>query len=459
MSLQEKIYKHLPIFLQNIACSLKGREIASRRYSKEFFELFESIKNRDMLSEQEMKALQLRRLKHALVTAYKHSIYYKKLFDVLQIDPFSFKDFSQLSKLPIHNKDDVKKNLPLMLNTEIPKKDITHVTTSGTTGSGLVFPITHYCERETWAVWWRYRFNHGITFDTWCAIFGARNIVPVDQAKPPFWRTIEPTKQIMFSMHHLNRSNIDYYVEAFNKKRIPWIHGHPSTISNFASLMLEKNLRLDYQIEHISTGSENLLEHQISIITEAFGVRPIQHYGLTEPVANISMCEQGNLHIDEDYSYVELVPLEENSEKYRLVGTSFSNDALLFLRYDTNDIVTLAKDKHCPCGRYGRIIESIEGRKDDYIVMRDGTKIGRLSTIFRRQLHIKEAQIRQERDGKVIFYIAKSEHYTDEDENSLIEDIESRLDIDYEIVHVDVIPKTKGGKLKFVISDYKGNQK
>ena len=456
MSLQEKMYRYLPIFLQNIACDLKGKEIAKRRYSKEFFELFEKIRNRDRLSKEELKNLQLERLRHSLETAYRNSDYYRELFDRHGLQPGELKEFSQIEHFPIQTKSLILENLSKMSNRSIPPSVLTQATTSGTTGAGLIFPLTHACERETWAVWWRYRYNHGITFDTWCAIFGARSIVPLEQKKPPYWRTIGPVKQVLFSMHHLNRDNIAAYVQAFNERKIPWIHGHPSTISNFASLMIESDLRLDYPIRFITIGSENLLEHQIELIKKAFGVEPIQHYGLTEPVANISMCEHGKLHIDEDYSYTELIPIEGEKNRYRLIGTSFSNDALLFLRYDTNDIVTLAEEQSCPCGRQSRIIETIEGRKDDYIIMRDGTKIGRLSTIFRQQTHIKEAQIRQERDGKVIFYIVKSNRYSDEDEKRLIEEIESRLDVDYEIVHLDNIPKTKGGKLKFVISDYEG---
>ncbi|WP_353661136.1 hypothetical protein [Hydrogenimonas sp. SS33] len=459
MSLQEKIYSRLPVFLQNIACSMKGREIASRRYSREFFDLFEKIRDRDRLPADEMSELRFRRLRDNLITAYETSEYYRDLFDRHAFDPYRMEDPDELLRLPLHRKADIKNNLHSMVNRTVEKGSTIKATTSGTTGSGLVFPMSHACERETWAVWWRYRHNHGISFDTWCAIFGARSIVPLDQQTPPFYRTISPMRQVLFSMHHLNRRNIASYVEAFNKMQIPWIHGHPSTIANMASLMHENDLRLNYPVKYITIGSENLLEHQIEIIENVFGITPIQHYGLTEPVANISMCEHGKLHIDEDYSFVELVPTEEDDNRYHLIGTSFSNDALFFLRYDTNDIVTLEEDQSCPCGRSGRIIKSIEGRKDDYIVMRDGTRIGRLSTIFRRLTHVKEAQIRQEADGHVIFFVVKSAKYTDEDETVLKEEIESRLDVDYSIKYVDTIPKTKGGKLKFVISNYEGNRK
>ena len=46
--------------------------------------------------------------------------------------------------------------------------------------------------------------------------------------------------------------------------------------------------------------------------------------------------------------------------KYKIVGTSLTNDALMFLRYDTNDIVSLSQNQTCKCKNFGRIIDEIE---------------------------------------------------------------------------------------------------
>ena len=297
------------------------------------------------------------------------------------------------------------------------------------------------------------RINIGIDFDMWCAYFAGRNIVPIKQSMSPYWRVVKPTKQVMFSMYHLNKDSVKSYIDEINKSKLPWIHGYPSTISYIASMMLEQNLHINHQLTHITTGAESLLQNQKELIKRAFGIYPTQHYGLAEPVANISQCKFGKLHIDEDYSHLELIPLDGFKNKYKIVGTSFTNDALMFLRYDTNDIVSLSQNQTCKCKNFGRIIDEIDGRKEDFLLQKDGTKVGRLDHIFKDMINVKEAQIKQFKNQGVIFYVVKNDNYKNYDEIILQKEIESRLNIDYEIEYLNKIKRTKSGKLKFVVSE------
>tara|TARA_B110000259_G_C14034363_1_gene408478 strand:- start:980 stop:2344 length:1365 start_codon:yes stop_codon:yes gene_type:complete len=453
MNLKEKIYQNLPIFLQNIACNIEGYRIVNRRYSKEFFQKLKYIKYRNQLPKEKINDLKVIRLKSQLILAYKNTKYYKDLFDNIGFSPYKFDNLSALEMLPIQTKNDVQKNISNMTNKSILKKDFFLNHTSGTTGAGLIFPETNECEREKWSIWWRYRNNIGIDFDMWCAYFAGRNIVPIKQSMSPYWRVVKPTKQVMFSMHHLNKDSVKSYIDEINKSKLPWIHGYPSTISYIASMMLEQNLHINHQLTHITTGAESLLQNQKELIKRAFGIYPTQHYGLAEPVANISQCKFGKLHIDEDYSHLELIPLDGFKNKYKIVGTSLINDALMFLRYDTNDIVSLSQNQTCKCKNFGRIIDEIDGRKEDFLLQKDGTKVGRLDHIFKDMINVKEAQIKQFKNQGVIFYVVKNDNYKNYDEIILQKEIESRLNIDYEIEYLNKIKRTKSGKLKFVVSE------
>ena len=42
------------------------------------------------------------------------------------------------------------------------------------------------------------------------------------------------------------------------------------------------------------------------LIERAFGVLPLEHYGMAEAVANVSMCPSRRLHVDEDFAATEL---------------------------------------------------------------------------------------------------------------------------------------------------------
>jgi len=454
MTWQEKIYRISPVIIQNIICNLEGEKIYRRRFSKNFFELFNSIKERDKISQDEMEELQLRRLKRQCIIAYENSLYYKDLFDRYGFNPYKMKCVEEIGVFPVLTKEEMQKDISKFINRHIRKRESVKIGTSGTTGAGLVFPVTKECENEQRAAWWRYRHNLGINFDTWCANFGGKVVVPLKQNKPPYHRTIYRFRQISFSMYHLSEDTVKEYFNVINDNKIEWIHAFPSTLSYFCSLMKKAGLSFEHEIKYITIGAESLLPHQEKIIYNVLGSRPLQHYGLSEPVANISQCEHGRLHVDEDFSYVEFIPVEGNPDCFHIVGSSFANDALFFLRYNTNDIVTLEKsEKRCPCGRNGRIVKDLEGRKYDYIVQKDGSKIMILGHIFRNMINIREVQIKQVKSEFVTFYVVRCDKYSYEDEKILKEEIEMRFKIDYAIEYVDEISKTKRGKHRLVISE------
>jgi phenylacetate-CoA ligase len=137
----------------------------------------------------------------------------------------------------------------------------------------------------------------------------------------------------------------------------------------------------------------------------------------------------------------------------RIVGTTLTNQAFPLLRYDVGDIATRS-DKPCECGRPGRIVISIDGRREDCVVTKSGCKLGRLDHIFKDCLHIREAQIRQEKSGHMSVHIVKGTGYSEADERTLTGDILKRIghDLTFDIVYCDSIPRTSSGKLRFVVS-------
>lgn len=450
MILKENIYQSLPSVFQNIALSYVSRRIASRRFSVKFYKKLAEISGRDRMNPETLLHFQIRALRSNMVTAYENTVFYRRLFDQYGIDPHRFNNPEQINSLPVLTKTIIKEHFKEIVNQNYKGKSII-LRTSGTTGSGFVFPETIPAEHQHWATCWRFRRNIGLDTTSWYSLFGGRTIIPVRHDEPPFWKIIPGLNQVSYSMYHLNPLTVADYVKDMNERKISWIHGYPSTLAYLALLMKERGLCLNFKVEQVTTASENLLAHQRSIIGELFGTEPFQHYALSEPVANISECEYRKLHIDEDYAFVELIPVEGGNGACKVIGTSFTNDVLFFLRYDTGDIVTPAADQHCPCGRTGRIIEHIDGRKEDYILLRNGTRLGRLDHILKNMTNILEAQIVQEQTGELIFNIVKNDQYGPEDAERLNNEITARIDQDYRVVYTDSIEKTAAGKLRFVI--------
>jgi len=390
----ESLYSRLPPLLQHGICSLEGWRIQKDRFGKPFPALLNEAEKRTFDSVDRVQAYRNERL-HSFVQHCARKVpFYQQRFKKLGISPNEIRTLEDLEKLPILTKEEVQKHWSEMLSKAIPKREqmITH--TSGTTGAGLRFVTTRRAIQEQWAIWWRYRRWHGIQPGTWCAYFGGRSVVPSSQTRPPFWRYNYPGRQILFSAYHMSPDNLSYYVGELCRKHPPWLHGYPSLLTLLAAYILESGTDLGYKVRWITVGAENVLPQQAKLIERAFGVRPRQHYGLAEGVANISECEYGKLHVDEDFSAVEFIP-DSNGLGYRVIGTNFANLAMPFLRYDTQDLVTLSNEI-CPCGRPGRLVASIDGRQEDYVVLRNGARLGRMDHIFKDMVNIREAQIYQD---------------------------------------------------------------
>jgi hypothetical protein len=72
------------------------------------------------------------------------------------------------------------------------------------------------------------------------------------------------------------------------------------------------------------------------------------------------------------------------------------------LRYDTGDLAEGSWER-CSCGRSAPIVKAIRGRKDDYLIATDGSRMStvNLYTYFAKLQQIRQFQLRQERPGEL----------------------------------------------------------
>jgi phenylacetate-CoA ligase len=293
---------------------------------------------------------------------------------------------------------------------------------------------------------------HGIDLDDWCAYFGARNIVPIRQQRTPYWRTNHAAKQIYFSTFHLSNKTVRKYVKQLRTLNIRWLHGFPSTIGILAALMLDCNLAVD-TVELVTVGGEALPEKTKETIEIAFGCPVRQHYGLREGVVNISECEKGSLHIDEDFSLVELIRSGDSENQYRLIGTNFYNPLFPLIRYDTGDLCS-GLAENCTCGRSSRVVYRLDGRLNDVLVMPSGAKIGYLASLFREERCVLASQIIQKSLDQIEVLVVPGESFGAQESDKIKKIVETRVEdsVRVNVTPVRVIPATKGGKRPAVVS-------
>ena len=443
MSILFKVYSKAPLYFQNLMCSLKGWIIYKRRYNSKF----KNELSRYLMNDSSVKEFQKFLLESSSVKAYKGIL---SDCDIKGLTNGTVNIDDLLQKFPIINKQIVKADIESYINKKYLSKCFL-IHTSGTTGSGISFPYTYDMENKQWAIWWRYRIRLGLNMNMWCGWFGGRIIMSNEIKTPPFWRINYPCKQVMYSSYHLSKDSVSLYVEDILKRNIEWLHGYPSSITRFANLINELGISPLSNVKYITTGAENLYESQRTIMKKAFPKAIVrQHYGLTEGVANISQDYSGEWYIDDDFCHVEFIPLDpSNPSICRIIGTGYSNLAFPLIRYDTGDIAEVYfQDGKCK-------VKSIDGRKEDYITLPNGTKLGRLDHIFKDCLNINEAQIHQISEKYIIFNIVKGSIYSKNDERLLLKNIRERIpqEVKIDITYLDKIPRTHSGKLRLVISN------
>jgi phenylacetate-CoA ligase len=262
----------------------------------------------------------------------------------------------------------------------------------------------------------------------------------------------------MFSAYHLAPQNMPSYVGELRRRKPPWLHGYPSLLALLAAHLVETGSSLDYQVRWITTGAENLMSQQAALVERAFGVRPVQHYGMSEGVANVSQFTDGRLYVDEDFSVVEFLPNPGGG--YRIVGTNVSNAALPLLRYEVGDIAQLPLGEQPAAGFPGREVLRVDGRREDYVILANGARIGRLDHVFKDLTMIREAQIVQNTPGAIVVRVVRGADYGDRHESLLRHELRQRLgeEIDVQIEYVERIARTASGKLRFVVSNLEAGQ-
>lgn len=443
-----KIYNKLPAWGQTLAVSLEGWRIQKRRYDDLFEEQYRDFMSRNDWSYEAKCAHRDMLLQRMVKHCYETVPYYHKQFDALNIDYREIRTLDDLKRLPIIDKQTVRDHYEEFFSTACDRENLVEQHTSGSTGTGFSFYQNREANAAVWAHVWRGNHNIGLNRDMWCAYFGGRSIVPPERKSGPCYRINYPGRQIMFSIYHMNDKTFAQWLKVINKHRPPWIQGYPSALVPFAAYLEATGQRLNYVPKVITLSSENVSPAQEEHLHRVFGVWPMQNYAQSEAVATFRQRLDRRIFVDEDFAAVEFVPVDD-SGLCRIVGTTLSNFAMPFLRYDTKDLATWRETEE------GREVLTLDGRDEDDIRLRDGGSVRRLSRVFQDQLAIMEAQIIQKSLDLVEFHVVKSSDYTEADEQRLKEAIGGYLTdrIGWQIVYVDGLRRNKNGKVKFIISE------
>lgn len=387
----------------------------------------------------DLRRLQLERLRRTLARVYERVPYYRRRFDQVGIGPGELDDLADVARLPFLTKTELRDHFPYGLFA-VPLRDVVRVhASSGTTGLPTVVGYTR-ADLEIWAeVMARIVTSAGVTADDIAQIsFGYgffTGAFGLHYALERVGATVLP----------VSGGNTQRQVETmrnFGSTAIVCTPSYALHIAEVAATMGVRpgDLRLRVGLFGAEPWSDNLRRE----IEERLGILATDNYGLSEVIGpGVSgECEYRNgLHINEDHFLVEVIdpttgqPVPEG-EAGELVFTSLTKEAFPVIRYRTRDISRVTYEP-CPCGRTTARMARVFGRTDDMLIIRgvnvfpsqieevllevEGTE-PHYQIVIRRNGALDEIEVQMEVSGRV---------FSDETRKmfALRERIEHRLEV------------------------------
>jgi len=318
----------------------------------------------------ELRALQLQRLRWSVQHAYDNVAHYRESFHAAGVHPQDLRSLEDLAKFPFTVKDDLRANYPFGMFA-VPREQVVRVhASSGTTGKPTVVGYTQQ-DIDTWAQLMarsirasggkpgdivHIAYGYGLFTGGLGAHYGAERL----------GATVVP----------MSGGQTEKQVQLIADFKPDIIMVTPSYMLAIAEEMERQGI--DPRACSLSIGifgAEPWTPTMRTAIETKLAIDAIDIYGLSEVmgpgVAQECIETKDGLTIWEDHFYPEVIDPETGAvlpdgEKGELVFTSLTKEALPIVRYRTRDLTRLLP----PTARSMRRMEKITGRSDDMLIIR-----------------------------------------------------------------------------------------
>jgi phenylacetate-CoA ligase len=321
-------------------------------------------------SRDELRALQLERLRWSLKHAYDNVAHYRKAFDAKGVKPGDLKTLEDLAHFPFTVKTDLRDNYPFGMFA-VPREQVSRIhASSGTTGKPTVVGYTRK-DIDTWATVMarsiraaggragdilHVAYGYGLFTGGLGAHYGAEKlgctVIPMSGGQTE--KQVQLIQDFRPSVIMVTPSYMLAIAEEMERQGID-----PATCS----------------LEIGIFGAEPWTPTMRKAIEAKLAMDAIDIYGLSEVmgpgVAQECIETKDGLTVWEDHFYPEVIDPETGAvlpdgEKGELVFTSLTKEALPIIRYRTRDLTRLLP----PTARAMRRMEKITGRSDDMMIIR-----------------------------------------------------------------------------------------
>jgi phenylacetate-CoA ligase len=318
----------------------------------------------------ELRGLQLERLRWSLRHAYDNVPHYRQAFDAAGVHPDDLHELADLARFPFTTKADLRANYPFGMFA-VPRAQVARLhASSGTTGQPTVVGHTRE-DIDTWShlVARSIRASGGRPGDLVHVAYGYGLFtggLGAHYGAEALGCTVVPVSGGM------------------TERQVRLIHDFgPDVIMVTPSYMLAIVDEMERQgldpaacsLKVGIFGAEPWTDEMRHELEARLDMHAVDIYGLSEVmgpgVANECVETKDGLHVWEDHFYPEVIdPITEevlpDGERGELVFTSLTRQAMPVVRYRTRDLTRLLPGT----ARTMRRMEKVTGRTDDMIILR-----------------------------------------------------------------------------------------
>ena len=321
-------------------------------------------------SQDELRALQLKRLQWSVRHAYDNVPHYREKFARSGVHPDDLKTLDDLAKFPFTAKQDLRENYPFGLFA-VPREKVVRVhASSGTTGKPTVVGYTRK-DIDTWSDLMarsirasggrpgdivHVAYGYGLFTGGLGAHYGAERL----------GCTVVP----------MSGGQTEKQVQLIQDFRPDIIMVTPSYMLALIDEMERQGMDpVTCSLKVGIFGAEPWTQAMRETIEKRAGIDAVDIYGLSEVmgpgVANECVETKDGPVVWEDHFYPEIVDPETgrvlpDGSPGELVFTSLTKEALPVIRYRTRDLTRLLP----PTARSMRRMDKITGRTDDMLIIR-----------------------------------------------------------------------------------------
>lgn len=424
--------------------------------SADFLGMFHFLQASHYASPQQHENYQYEQTLKLIDFVGKNVAWYAKRFAEYEVSARQFVNLQDIKKFPVVTKEDIRDNLSLFLPRNTDRKALHYVTTGGSTGIPFGFYQTKTIQ-DIEDAFFSYHWGwHDCRLGDLTVVLrggyvGNESNLFHFSRRGNCWH---------FSSYYLIDRYLPRYFEKLCQVKPVYIQAYPSAIVLLAQWMLSHGKKIDFGLKAIMCGSENLYPKQISCISDAFGVPVHCWYGQAEKVCLAPWSRHSQFyHVLPQYGLTEVVDNDfcevcQEGQTGEIVASGFFNYVTPFLRYRTRDLAAYTERTsidNLPYRKWSRL----DGRLQELFVTGQGRLISMTAINMHDDVfdHVRQFQFYQEKPGELLLSIVPKPEYTQADEQAIVQKIGDKISQDAKlfIKTVEQIPRTKNGKLRFLI--------